>query len=225
VRGLSIAFAALCFALLLGSNAEAGPPKMRETTEFGPDSKYALIVFETEPQTIVPSWYFGMSAFDPVSRKWAYKLTKGWSQFEQIEREPEARRFHAALVEPGGVYAVSAIRTQGYWEACLSGGTKAFKLETGRVNFVGVIDPKPTLMQIAEELPHVTHGQRVLSLFDSVQLSYTPASMRPNWEADLSSFLASNFPKVTAPLIAPEPIDTTFEPSTSPILGKTCQKY
>lgn len=212
------------FSFTAALSAYAGPPKLKADTAFVEDSQLALIVYEVEPQVIVPHWSLNMLSFDVESRKWTYTLLNGWSHFGQVKGQADGRRFYAGFVKPGGVYAINNIRTQGYWEACFNGATKAFKIEPGRVNYIGVIDPNPTLKQIAESLPGETR-QTVLSVFDTAILAYTPASGRENWQPDLSSFLAANYPKVTAPIVAPKPIDTSFAPGKSSVAGRICEKY
>lgn len=162
-------------------------------------------------------------AFSLETHTWTYGPLKGWSRFGDLQSPTPERRFHAALVKPGGTYAVNNISTQGYWHVCFNGGTMAFTVEAGKVNYIGVIDPNPALYQIASELPAETLQQH-LFVYDTPRLKFTPPSQRPDWSADLATFMAAKFPKAKAPIVASEPIETTFTPSRS-ITGKICQKY
>ena len=56
-------------------------------------------------------------------------------------------------------------------------------------------------------------------------LAYTPAAERPNWEDDIAAYLAARFPRVRAPLVAPAPLDVTFDRGHSSIAGDICEKY
>jgi hypothetical protein len=56
-------------------------------------------------------------------------------------------------------------------------------------------------------------------------LAWTPPAQRENWEADVASFIKQNFPRVTAPIVAVEPMEATFEPGKSMLAGKICEKY
>lgn len=224
VRRLAVFLAAIALALTINSPADAGPPRVRENTRFDADSPFALVVFEVEPQAIVPEWSLELYAFDLETRAWTYGILRGWSDFGGIETNSQ-RRFVVGLVRPDGVYAVNRIAVQGLWRACMNGGTKAFQLQAGRVNYIGVIDPTPTLREITERLPAVTANYQVLNLFDTPRLAYMPAAERANWQADVAAYLVANHPRVNAEIVAPEPIDTTFEPGHSSIAGKICEKY
>jgi hypothetical protein len=206
--------------------ASAGPPEspLSRTLQFDEESPFALIVFEAEPNRAVPEWRLNMLAFDPATRTWTYGILRGWSQFEAIGPGAQGRQFYAGLVRPGGVYAINGLSANAYWYACLNGGSKAFDLRPGAVNYIGVIDPNPTIAQIAAGLPPTTRSQR-LFLFDTPRLAYTPATERANWEADLAAYMAERFPRVSAPLLAPAPIDVTFDRGHSSIAGDICEKY
>ena len=128
------------------------------------------------------------------------------------------------MVSPAGTYAVSSLSTQGFWSACFNGGTKAFQLQAGKINYVGLLDPLPALQKIFLELPDKT-AQKQLFLFDMPRLAWTAPAQRENWEADVASFIKKRFPKVTAPIVAAEPMEATFEPGKSMLAGKICEKY
>jgi hypothetical protein len=185
----------------------------------------ALVVFEAEPNTSGPAWRLNMLAFAPETRTWTYGLTRGWSQFERIRPGATGRQFYAGLVRPGGIYAINGISADGLWYACFNGGSKAFDLQAGAVNYIGVIDPNPTMAEIIERLPHETTISHHLFLFDTPRPAYTAANERLNWEADVVSFLTARLPRVDAPLVAPEPIDVMFERGHSSIAGDICEKY
>jgi hypothetical protein len=223
VRSLT-AFIFALFAWASFGSAHAGPPyPLRSNLEFDESSPFALVVFEAEPNTVGPPWRLNLLAFDPSARRWTYGLTRGWSRFEDIGPGASGRQFYAGLMRPAGVYAVNAISGQGYWRACFNGGTKAFTLQAGAVNYIGLIDPNPTLTQLATELPPIASG--AVFLFDTPRLSYTPATDRANWETDVSAFIAQRFPRVRAPVVAPAPMDATFERGHSSIAGDICEKY
>lgn len=223
-RPIILLLTVLVLAFGFSSRAAAGPPDMRANTRFDAESPFALVVFEVEPQAVAAEWSLELYAFDLEERRWTYGLTRGWSNFGDIGAGGE-RRFVAGLVRPEGVYAVNRIAVQGLWRACMNGGTKAFNLQAGRVNYIGVIDPTPTLTQMRDRLPAVARNYQHQTLFDAPRLAYTPASDRPNWQADVAAFLAANHPRVNAEIVAPEPVDATFEPGESMIAGKICEKY
>ena len=203
----------------------AGPPyPLKPKLEFDESSPYAMIVFEAGPQTITQDWNIKVYAFDPETRAWKYSPLKGWAIFTKIRAQPEGTSFHAALVSPAGTYAVSSLSTQGFWSACFNGGTKAFQLQAGKVNYIGLLDPQPALEKIFSELPDKT-SQKQLFLFDMPRLALTAPAQRENWEADVASFIKERFPKVTAPIVAAEPMEATFEPGKSMLAGKICEKY
>ena len=204
--------------------ATAGPPyPLKPKLEFDESSPYAMIVFEAGPQTVTRDWNIKVYAFDPETRAWKYNPLKGWAIFTKIPAQPQGTSFHAALVSPAGTYAVSSLSTQGLWSACFNGGTKAFQLQAGKVNYVGLLDPLPTLEKIFSELPN--RAQKQLFLFDMPPLALTAPSQRENWEADVASFIKERYPKVTAPIVAAEPMEATFDPGKSMLAGKICEKY
>lgn len=223
MRGF-IAFIFALFAWASFGAAHAGPASpLRSNLQFDAESPYALIVYEAEPNTVGPPWRLNMLAFDPEARTWTYGPLRGWSRFEEIRPGASGRQFYAGLVRPGGVYAINGISGHGYWRACFNGGTQAFTLQTGAVNYIGVIDPNPTLRQLVDELPPIS--SRVMYLFDTPRVSYTPAAARPNWEADVASFISEQFPRVRASVVAPAPMDVTFNRGRSSIAGEICEKY
>jgi hypothetical protein len=155
----------LLFALVLlmgvvaAPSAEAGPPALRQGTEFGPDSETALVIFEVAPpHGVVAPWDLELYGFNPETRRWTMTLTRGWSDFGTLG----FGRFYAGLVVPAGIYAVNSVKTQNFWIACMNGGTIAFNLQAGHVNYLGVLDPSDALTQIASGLPHATRGNAVL---------------------------------------------------------------
>lgn len=127
-------------------------------------------------------------------------------------------------MKPAGTYAVNNISARGWWHACFNGGTRAFTVEAGKVNYIGVIDPGPALSQIINQLPQETELGKHQFVFD-LQLAFTPPSKRPDWNAAVTAFMAERFPKVTAPIVAVEPAATTFGPGYSQIAGEICEKY
>jgi hypothetical protein len=212
-------------AWTMSEAATAGPPyPLKPKLEFDESSPYAMIVFEAGPQTITQDWNIKVYAFDPETRAWKYSPLKGWAIFTKIRAQPEGTSFHAALVSPVGTYAVSSLSTQGFWSACFNGGTKAFQSQAGKVNYVGLLDPQPVLEKIFSELPDKTQ-QKQLFLFDMPRLALTAPAQRENWEADVATFIKERFPKVTAPIVAAEPMEATFEPGKSMLAGKICEKY
>jgi hypothetical protein len=225
VRGI-VAFLIALIVCVSAGPAIAAPPRspLREGLRFDASSEMALVVFEAEPNRSGVTWRLNMLAFDPETRTWTYGLTRGWSQFEGIRAEASGRQFYAGLVRPGGVYAINGISADAWWNACFNGGSKAFDLQAGAVNYIGVIDPNPTIVEIAQRLPPTTRSQR-LFLFDTPRLAYTPASERPNWQADVAAYIADRLPRVNAPIVAPTPIDVTFDRGHSVIAGDICEKY
>jgi hypothetical protein len=213
-------------ATLFTTTSLAAPPTVKPSLKFDGTSDYALIVFESEPQNVVSDWRPEFFSFAPESRRWTYGPLKGWSVFKPIDNPP-GDRFHAALVKPAGIYAINNISVQTYWKACLNGGTAAFRLEAGKVNYIGLIDPQPNFAEIRAHLPMEISGMGGLPhqiLFDIPRLHLTPPSAVPQWTAALTDFLAAALPKVTAPIVAAEPIDVTFEPGR--VVGKQiCEKY
>jgi len=204
--------------------AIAGPPfPLKPKLEFDESSPYAMIVFEAGPQTLARDWNIRVYAFDPETRAWQYSPLKGVAIFSKIPAQPAGTSFHAALVGPAGAYAFSSLNTQGFWTACFNGGTKAFQVQAGKINYVGLLDPQPTLDKIFSELPD--KSQRQLFLFDTPRLALTAPAQRENWEADVASFIKERFPKVTAPIVAVEPMEATFVPGKSMLAGKICEKY
>lgn len=227
LKRLAVAIAAVCcFSLLTANSAVAGPPfPLKQSLKFDEKSPYALVVFEAEPQAQVMRWNIEVLAFSLDTRMWTYGPLNGWSRFGDIPATPEQeRRFYAALVKPAGTYAVNNISSQGFWHACFNGGTMAFTVEAGKVSYIGLIDPNPALAQIFTELPAETRGAHLV-LFDTPRLKLTPPSQRPDWNADVSRFIAERFPKVQAPVVAVEPVEITFAPGRSVVAGKICQKY
>lgn len=226
MRGIAALLVALIVCISAGP-ASAGPPRspLRENLRFDAGSEMALVVYEAEPNNSDPVWRLNMLAFDPETRTWTYGMMRGWSQFERIEPGASGRQFYAGLVGPGGIYAINGISADRLWYACFNGGSKAFNLQAGAVNYIGVIDPNPTIAEIIERLPHETQISRHQFLFDTPRPAYTAASERTDWEPDLRAFLAARLPRVNAPIVAPEPIDVTFERGRSSIAGDICEKY
>ena len=225
MRTLLGTVAAALLAISVCVSAMAGPPyPLKRNLVFDERSPYALVVFDAEPQELVPTWNLELFAFAPDTHTWTYGPLSGWARFVKIPAQAQGRRFHAALVKPAGTYAINNINTQGYWHACFNGGTRSFALQAGKVNYIGLIDPNPALEQIFHELPQETSAAH-LFVFDTPQLQLTAPAQRPDWNADLSAFLANELPQVTAPIVAAEPVETTFAPGKSFIAGKLCQKY
>ncbi len=216
----------LAWLLMIGAPCALGAPfPLKRDLKFDETSRYALLVFEAAPQTQVINWSISVMAFDPDLRKWTYGPRKGWAQFDPIGLlAPGERSFHAALVEPGGVYAVASISSQRWWHACFNAGTRAFRLEAGKVNYIGLIDPVPGLVAMAT-LPRKSKGGQQHISFDTVQLTHTPPALQQEWSDSLARFIAERFPQVLAPVVTPDPVETTFEPARSLIAGKICQRY
>ena len=205
--------------------AYGGPPfPLKPKLEFDETSPYAMIIFEAGAQDVVADWNVEILAFNPESRQWTYGPLQGWTQFSPVKRTPAGRSFHAALAKPAGVYAVNNISAQGFWHACFDAGTQAFKLEAGKVNYIGRIDPENAL-QALTRLPAESRGGHHFYSFGEMKLSLTPPSVQTDWKEALGDFLSQRFPKVKAPVIAAEPLAVSFEPGHSRIAGKICQKY
>jgi hypothetical protein len=212
----------LLMGVIVAPSAAAGPPALRQGTEFGPDSETALVIFEVAPpHGVVAPWDLELYGFSPQTHRWTMTLTRGWSDFGTLG----FGRFYAGLVVPAGIYAVNSVKTQNFWIACMNGGTIAFNLQAGHVNYLGVLDPSDALTQIASGLPHATRGNAVLTLYDTPRLGYTRATDLPDWEGRAQAFLAANYPGVHAPIVAPAPIETTFEPGRSFLVGRTCAPW
>lgn len=210
---------ALTLGVSVGTLAIAGPPSFRQSTEFNAESPHALVVFEVAP-SFAPSSKLELYAFDPATREWTYTMTRGWADFGRLR----GSGFHAGLVRPAGVYAINSVATQSYWVACFNGGTFAFNLQPGSVNYIGMIDVGDALAQVAAELPHTSRGA-IFTLYDTPRIGYRPAATQPDWESRVRSYLAGQYPNVNAPIVAPEPLAVTFEPGTSLITGRTCGKW
>lgn len=113
--------------------AIAGPPfPLKASLQFDEKSPYATVIFESEPQEKVPSWNVELLSFEPDTHKWTYGPLKGWGTFSPVLPEG-TRQFHAALVKPGGTYAINNLSSQGWWHACFNSGTKAFPVEAGKI--------------------------------------------------------------------------------------------
>ena len=220
---ISVSLIALaCLSLLGAERAMAGPPFPKAGLKFDEKSPYAMLIFEVEPQTRLKSWNLEVLAYSLDTQTWTYGPLKGWARFRDIE--PKAGdRLLVGLVKPAGTYAVNNISSQGFWRACFNGGTMAFTLEAGKVNYIGLIDPNAALEQIQRDLPHETKGP--VALYDTPRLQLTPPSQRPDWNATVTQYLAARLPKVSAPVVAQEPVAMTFAPGHSAIAGKICQKY
>lgn len=212
----------VCLSLLGAQRAAAGPPfPLKSNLQFDEKSPYAMVVFEAVPSQS-GSWSLQVFAFSLETQAWTYGPLKGWGRFQDIRPAAEPT-LHAALVKPGGTYAIARIGTQLYWHACFNGGTRAFPLEAGKVNYIGSIDPNPSLEQIFTDLPKKT--TRPLDLYDTPRLQLTPPSQQPDWIVPVANFIATRFPKVHAPIVAQESVETTFKPASSIIAGKICEKY
>lgn len=213
--------------LLLGaaaSAAHAGPPfPLRDTLRFDAESDYAMIVYEAEPQIIVPHWTLEMLAFSPEERRWTYNPLNGWTRFGRIQVSP-TRQYAVSLVKPAGVYAFNHLGTQGWWRACLNGGTKAFEVKAGKINFLGRVDPTPTLTQIVTEMAPVMRTNKPVYIFGTPRLSWTAPSEIEGWETEVATWLKQRFPRVSGDLIAAEPTDVAFNVGTT-LNGYDCEKY
>lgn len=212
--GLVLALSALALP------AQAGPPKIRSNFKFDETSKYGLIVVYVRPQTVVPNYRLVIEKFSLDERRWDYGPLKGWSDFAPIGSGQSG--FAMSAVEPGGTYAINAITTQGFWGGCFNGGTKAFEVKPGQVTFIGVLDPLPTLVQIIRGLPSKTNGTHYY-VFDTPRPALTPPAEAPNWQPALTEYLAK-YPGIIAPVVAAEPVDTSFSPARS-LGSKICERY
>lgn len=217
--------AVLCLLLLTARPTVGAPPfPLKSTLKFDSASPYAMLIFESGEQRVVREWNIEVLSFDPQSRGWTYGPLKGWARFSPIKIQvPGERTFQAALVAPSGVYAINNISAR-FWHTCFDAGTQAFELAAGKVNYIGRIDPDAALQLLKTLPPKSRHGQHWFS-FGEVKLTLTPPSAQPDWNDAVSHFLAHNFPKVTAPVVAAEPFAVSFEPGHSALAGKICQKY
>lgn len=219
-----IAFLVLCGVAAAGSVAQAGPPfPLRETLKFDSQSRYAMIVYEAEPQILVPHWTLEMLAFSPAERRWTYNPLNGWTHFGRLPVST-TRQYAVSLVKPAGVYAFNHLGTQGYWRACLNGGTKAFDIQVGKINFLGRVDPTPTLAQIITDMPPVMQTSKPVYIFGTPRLSWTPPSAIEGWEINVATWLKQRFPRVSGDLVGVEPQDVTFPIGTT-LNGYDCEKY
>ena len=220
ISGLVLALGALAGP----GPAEAAPPKIRKEFKFDAASKYGLIVVYVKPQAVVPDYSLAINKFSLAERRWDYGPLKGWTHYPPV-RAGQAG-FILSAVEPGGTYAINQITTQNYWGACFNGGTKAFEVKPGHVTFVGELDPAPSLVEVIQAvqsgaLPRKTSGAKFV--FDTPRPALTPPAELPDWQARLAAHL-SDYPGITAPIVAADLVDTTFNASRS-LLQKVCERY
>lgn len=224
-RVLLAVVAALLLAGGLSGPAQAGPPfPIKPDFKFDATSKYGLIVVLTAPQTLVPNYTLGVYRYTPAERKWAYGPLKGWSRFGAMGEDHTAQAYAITAVEPGGTYAINGLTVQGFWRACFNGGTKAFEVKPGTVTFIGLLDPSPTIAQIRAGLPPIVRGTQAVELFDLPRPALTPVAELPGGKEALAEYLKANYPQITAPIEAPEPVDMTFDKSKT-IMGTLCERY
>jgi hypothetical protein len=224
---LKVAIFGLILALIVvgGPTAvDAAPPKISEKFKFDAASKYGLIVVYVKPQRVVPDYSIAINKFSLADRKWDYGPLKGWTNYGKIRGLQSG--FLMSAVDPAGTYAINQITTQGFWGGCFNGGTKAFEVKPVQVTFIGVLDPEATLTEVTQAvqagtLPAKTGGT-LHFVWDAPRPALAPPPEVPDWQDKLAAHLKA-YPGITAPLVAAELVDATFQPGRS--IQKVCERY
>jgi hypothetical protein len=197
----------------------AGP--LKQKFSFDEKSRDAFVLVEVMPQKIVDEWQISLNEYSLESKEFIGGVFKGFSLLQHVEGQEQSPRFFAGIVKRAGTHILYGLNTQGLWGACFDKGTRAFTFEPGKVYYLGAVDPNEGLKRIAIELPKSSRSMPYWVY--GMRLSYTAPAQRNNWEQDVAAFIAENFPKVKAPVLAADGVEVEFKPGTAPAGNPICR--
>lgn len=191
----------------------------------GPDARKGMIAILVEPTlgTVHSSAAFFVSvrAFDPTDGTLVKPLAGGGVPMTSLNSFALQRHFVVGMADPG-LYALEAVRVGINWAACFDGGTQSFEVRPGEVTFVGLLDPRPTLVQLARQMPNRASGTEPHHLLGVPRPHLTPPPELPGWRDQLRAELAARFPKVTAELREADLRPITFKPGRGLLGERMC---
>jgi hypothetical protein len=193
---------ALCALLLLA--ACAATPKDIAIT---PTSDKGLIVVEVEPPQILNAYSqytLSIQAYDPATQRLTSNFFGGWAGIDPQSAAVQKRTYLVGQAKPG-TYALTALEVS-IWGVCYNGGTMHFDVRPGTVTFVGRFDPNPSLTELfmaaqTGKIPSVGNQYSRFYLFDESRPDLTPPADVEGWEANVTAYLAANYPNVAAPIV------------------------
>lgn len=203
--------AALAGVLFLSACATTAPDKVF----FAPDAVDGLVIMEVVP---TPATYqIEAASFDPAQSRIE---SKG---YVTLYASP-AMRYAVSRAKPG-VYALTAVSHQTTWYDCFNGGTVAFEVKPGEVTFLGKLDARPALADIAVKLPGYSMNSQKFYVLDTPRPAMTAPADMADWKGELAPFLSNTYPNVTAPAKAAELKPATFASGWSLLGQKVCYGY
>ncbi|CAN5338977.1 hypothetical protein BH10PSE4_BH10PSE4_11210 [soil metagenome] len=190
----------------------------------GSDAPDGLVVFEVATQGPAATTFYQIegAAYDSAQSR-----IEGSGYFLMgaggAPGKPSAR-YAVARAKPG-TYVLTAISHMGTWYDCFNGDTIAFDVTPGAVTFLGELDARPALADIALKLPSYSMNSQKFYVLDTPRPAVTPPSALPDWTSDLAVYLKANFPQVSAPLKAATFQPAKFESGRSLFGEKVCYGY
>lgn len=171
-----------------------------------PASDIGLVVFEVEPTEDLRDsalYNLGVTAFDPASGKLTANFFGGWAGIDPQSAAISERSYLVGQAKPGA-YALTDLRL-GQWGICYNNGTVRFDVRPGEVVFVGRYNPNPSLTELSQavrsgKLPPRATQTQFFYLFDTPRPDLTPPDRVEGWREGVQTYLAANFPNVSAPL-------------------------
>jgi hypothetical protein len=203
--------AAIVGVLLLSACATTPPDKIF----FAPDAADGLVVMEIVPTQA--SYQIEAASFEPAQSRIE---SKGYF----VLNGSPATRYAVSRAKPG-VYALTAVSVQTTWYDCFNGGTVAFEVKPGEVTFLGKLDARPALADIARQLPGYSMNSQKFYVLDTPRPALTAPADIAGWQGELTPFLAGVYPNVTAQTKPAEMKPAIFASGWSLLGQKVCYGY
>jgi hypothetical protein len=190
----------------------------------GSDAPDGLLVFEvvTEGPAATTSYQIEGAAFDSAQSR-----IEGSGYFLMgaggAPGKPSAR-YAVARAKPGS-YVLTAISHMGTWYDCFNDGTVAFDVAPGTVTFLGRLDARPALADIALKLPGYSMNSQKFYVLDTPRPALTPPTEIIDWTSDLGAHLKATYPQVSAPMKAATLQPAKFASGRSLLGQRVCYGY
>ena len=189
---------------------------------FDASSQQGLVLVEVEPVGDAgrkQPYGIQIAAFDP-----AKGLPQGWISLDQVGGTAGAPRYFIGRAAPG-TYVISSFDHQASWYSCLNGGTARFEVAPGRATYLGRVDPRLPLLELALKTPSTSINGAHHYVLDTPRLKIAPPEQVGGWRENAAALLAANYPNVKAQLQPAVLTPTTFPTGRSLFGEKVCYGY
>jgi len=190
----------------------------------GPDATEGLVVMEVvnEGPIAKTTYQIEAAAYDPTQSR--IESSGYFLLYANNSPGQPASRYLVARAKPG-TYALTAVSHMSTWYDCFNNGTVSFRIEPGVVTFLGKLDARPALADIALKLPSYSTNSEKFYVLDTPKPALTQPDDLADWNIPLSAYLNATFPQVTAPVRPVETRPATFASGRSLLGQKVCYGY